>query len=114
MPSPFFAQTTLVTLGLALIFPVAGYSNGTERNGTGAESEGKGGASITDWEDPFASMALNPSLLGHVTAPEIALSANAGFGFADYDHPSGNKGDFNQNFGLFGDLVVRIPLGENL
>ncbi|MDB6118036.1 MAG: hypothetical protein JWO08_1817 [Verrucomicrobiaceae bacterium] len=109
------AATTLTCVcGLLALSTTAVKANGLDRNGVGARSMSMAGASMADTEDPFASMALNPSALGFIIGSDLSLSGTGVTGSGKYEDQYGNRGRLSDDWKFLPDVVFRRPLSKDV
>lgn len=89
-------------------------ANGLNRNGVGAISSAKGGTAVTNGQDGFAAMSVNPALLTEAEEPQFWIGLTGVAANGEYLSRSGNEGSLIQNAGLLGEAALLVPLNDRL
>lgn len=105
--SGFFTAFLTISSSLA-------WANGLDRNGTGARSMGKAGASIADDSDAFSSIELNPAALGFLQSADFHATVAGAWGSGRFRNSQKSGGNLVDAGVLFPELALRFPIARNM
>jgi len=83
-----------------------------ERAGTGARSMGMAGASLTNEDDPLATMGQNPGALTLFSRPELQVGAFGAWGVGTYHDSHGRGTDLTDAFGGLPEVAYVAPIND--